>query len=238
MARPVSNPGRTLFKSVSYMESWATNNAYYAGNIGYSYTMGNQYTKAAAYSGVVNLGGYTGTPDPAGARDASKRAMVTSKKGAPFDRFGNPTKQRGSIPLGQLLMGGYQFPGQAFAPKQVDYGVWVANPLSMWTQSLGAGGTSYNYLRARNIGPDAQDQGWKTTLSTAQKYSGTGKSSVYQGVERYSTQETRLGKNITEDPNSGFKALEKHSSSQHYIPELSQMYKETNPNIGLARRNV
>ena len=238
MARPVSQPGKALFKSGAYMESWATNNAYYAGNVGYSYTMGNQYTKAAAYSGVVSVGGYTGTPDSKAANIASNRAMVTSKRGAPFDIMFNPTRQKGSLALGQVLMGGYQFPGQAFAPKQVDYGVWVANPLSMWMQGLGAGGTSYNYLRARNIGPDAQDKGWQTTLSTAQKYTGKGTSSIYQGVERYSTQETRLGKNITEDPQSGFVPLDKHASSQHYLPGLSQMYKEENTDIGVARRKT
>ena len=236
MARPVDNPGRTPFKSQNYMESWATNNAYYAGNIGYSYTMGNQYTKAAAYSGVVNLGGYTGTPSASGGNSFYNRTSNISKKGQPYDMLGNPTKQRGSIPLGQVLMGGYQFPGQAFAPRQVDYGTWVANPLSMWMQSLGSGGTSYNYLRARNMGPDAQEKGWMMNLTTAGKYEGKGSSSVYQGVERYSTQETRMGKDIVNDPQSGFKALDKHASDQHYMSGLSQMYKEENTDIGHARR--
>ncbi len=235
MARPVSNPERAPFQTSNYVTSWAANNAYYAGNVGYNFTMGNQYTRAAVYSGVVNTGGYTGSA-PANKGHATQTAR--SPRGFAYDRYGNPKQQKGSIALGQVLMGGYQFPGQAFAPKQVGYGTWVASDISMFLQSQGAGGTSYNYLRARNRGPDAQEKGWQTKLSTAQPYTGKGSSSVYQGVERYSTQETRMGKNITEDPNSGFKALGKHSSDQHYISSLSQMYKEENKDIGFARRNT
>lgn len=232
MARAPDRPSGPQFKTQNYITSWATNNAYYAANIGYSYSMGNQYTRAAVYSGVVNTGGYTGL---APVNKTGETQTARSPRDFKFDRYGSPKKQKASIPLGQVMMGGLQFPGMAFAPRQADYGVWVPNKLAMWTVSLGAGGTSYNWLKQRNT---EAEKGWQVSLSTAQPYTGRGSSSVYQGVERYSTQETRMGKNITEDPNSGFKALGQHSPNQHYIAGLSQMYKEENKDIGFARRNT
>ena len=240
MARPASGRGgRAQFSAQSYMESQATNNAYYAGKYGYSYTLGNQYTDAAIKSGVVNPGGYTGLPkpeQPGGMGAISGMTSPTSRRNQPFDRFGNPTKQKGDPVLAQVLMGGYQFPGQAFNPRRGAGGAFMANELSMWMNSLGLGGRSPNLGRYRRVGAQWQDIGWKYQLSMAPKQIEKGESSIYQGFERYSTQETRMGTDAT-DPNAGFKRLESHSQNQHYISELSTLYKEDNNETGFARRS-
>lgn len=237
MAKPADHPSQ--FKSQNYMESQATNNAYYAGKYGYSYTLGNTYTDAAIKSGVVNPGGYTGLPkpeQPGGMGALSGMTSPTSRRNQPFDRFGNPTKQKGDTALQQVLMGGYQFPGQAFAPRKGKGGAFMANELSMWMQGLGIGGRSYNFGRQRLVGLANQSSKWSYQLTQASTEPGVGTSSVYQGFERYSTQETRMGTDAM-DPNAGFKRLGTHSPNQHYISELATLYKEDDNETGFARRS-
>ena len=233
MARPSSKPSQ--FSAGAYMSSQATHNAYYAGKYGYSYTLGNLYTDAAAKSGIVNPGGYTGLPQETG-RLGSQRSNPRSSRGQPFDQFGNPTQQKGDPVLQQVLMGGYQFPGQAFAPRRTKGGTYMANRLSMWMQSLGKGGRSYNFGQRRRLGVQNQSNKWQSQLTQAPKGPGVGTSSVYQGFERYSIQETRMGADAT-DPNAGFKRLQPHAQNQHYISELSNMYKEDTKETGFARRS-
>lgn len=239
MARPAAQPQRALFKSGAYMQNQAVRNAYYAGHYGYSYTLSNTYTQAAAKSGIVNVGGYTGTPKKKrGVSNYYQQQTAQNAPGQPFDRFGNPRQQQGDLQLAQVLMGGYQFPGQAFAPRRTKGGVFIANRLSMFIQSLGVGGISYNYLRARRRGPGQESTGWRYSLTYAADRVEDEKasSSIYQGFERYSTQETRLGTASSIDPNAGFKRLAGHAPDQHYISELSQMYKKEDTQTGPARR--
>ncbi len=232
MARGTDKPGQ--FSAGGYMASQATNNAYYAGKYGYSYTLGNLYTDAAIKSGVVNPGGYTGLPEETG-RLGSQRSNPRASRGQPFDQFGNPTKQKGDKVLTQVQMGGYQFPGQVWTPQRSKGGTYMANELSMWMQKLGAGGRSFNFGQFRVRGVENQSNRWQNKLTQATTGPGVGTSSVYQGFERYSTQETRMGTDIM-DPNAGFKKLQPHSRNQHYISELSNMYKEKNTQTGPARR--
>ncbi len=233
MARAADKPGQ--FSAEAYMASQATNNAYYAGKYGYSYTLGNLYTDAAAKSGVVNPGGYTGLPGDNS--DHSKWSNPRQARGQPFDQFGNPSKQKGDKVLTQALMGGYQYPGQAFTPRRGKGGTFMANQLSMWLQGLGVGGRSHNLGQRRRLGVQNQSNKWQYQLTQAPKGPGEGTSSVYQGFERYSTQETRLGTNYGVDPNAGFRKLESHSPNQHYISELSTLYKQDKKETGFSRRS-
>lgn len=240
MARPVAHPERALFQGGNYRTHEATQNAYYAGKYGYSWTFGTGKTQSAERSGKAHKGHYTGSPDMSERYDPHKQQSVINPRGMPFDQYGNPTRQQGDTVLGQMLMGGYQFPGQAFAPRRTEKGQFIANRLSMFLQSLGTGGYSHNMLQRRRKGEGAQSTGWKLTLSQSmganKEPDGKGKSSIYQGKERYSTQETRMGTNYGTDPNAGFKALQQHGSDQHYLPELANMYKEQNTDTGPARR--
>ena len=108
-------------------------------------------------------------------------------------------------------------------------------PGTPWIQSVRQVTISNNFLRNRRVSQGLQNP----NLTHATRAPDTkGKSSIEQGGERYSTIETRSGKGTKLPGHPGFQALDRHSSSQQFLPELSQMYKDTNTNIGYARRDL
>ena len=264
MARPGEGVTANDFHAGSYMQSWWANNSYYASTAGYNYAYqaGNIYTNAAIRSGVVNAGGYTNlTPGQRGI-GVSPQTMANprnSARQAPYDHLGNIKKQKGDVNLALVLMGGYQFPGQAFAPVRDKQGNWGPNELSKWMTSLGGNGPRLgSMLRPRRSGVGERSTGWSGTLTQSTSSNkafktpgaaGRGQSSEDSTQEMYSTEETRIGTRAQftdeewqEDKGkvarsyAGFKALGSTGTNPHLNAELGQMYQRENQNIGFARR--
>jgi hypothetical protein len=175
------------------------------------------------------------------------------RRGTAYDRFGNVNKQVGDVNLGLVLMGGFQFPGQAFAPSRRKSGIFGANPLAKWMNSRGTQGISYENRRVRNW---QRERGWTTQLSHSissnKAPGGLGQSSRDSTEEMYSTQETRLGtrahfteEELNKDTGefgrtwAGFKPLSVHAMNPHYDAKLGQMFKtESVTETGFARRTT
>ena len=240
MARPTAYPWKaTRSSEQGYTGSQSANMPYYAGHMGYSYTLGNTGTDAGIKSGVVRPGKYTGTPESGFTwENRNKWQSAINAPGQPYDMFGNPSKQPGGAHLARTLSGMFQFDPRSFMPRRTKKGAYIPNNMSMWLQSQGVGGTSFNFIKQRRTGVNQQSTGWRFTLTNAPVRIGDEKasSSIYQGFERYSTQETRLGTAYSTDPNAGYKALPGHAPDQHYMSGLGQMYKKENTQTGPARR--
>jgi len=257
VARAPDRSSAEQFSSASYMKSWWANNPYYASTAGqnYNFQAGNQYTDAAARSGVVNTGGYLNvSPEARGIpKNAYTRANPRNSSNVPYDYLGNVKKQKGDVNLGLVLMGGYQFPGQAFSPERDKTGRFGPNALTRWMIAQGAGGVSTNNLRYRQSAIDNRSTGWRGLLTQSpgpnKAIGGRGQSSQDSTREMYSTIETRLGTRAQFTDEAwqeegakygrswaGFKALPDTGGSPHLMAELGQMYKRTDPNVGFARR--
>lgn len=195
-------------------------------------------TNAAVRSGIVQTAGY-------------QRASPAYSPDVPYDRSRSVKKQKGAIDLGLVLMGGYQFSGQTFTPTMGKGGLFVANPLTRWMNRQGKGGYSPMNVRARNR--YYKDIGWVGVLSQSldpnKGPQGYGQSSEDATIERYSTQETRMGTRATftdeefdEETKkygrtwAGYRPLSTHSKNPHFDSALSQMYKSQKTNVGFARR--
>jgi hypothetical protein len=236
------------------MESWAANNPFYAPHVNWAFsTADNTRTDAAARSGVVQTAGYNNiAPQDRGLdpNDPMNWASPT-RSGSSYDRFGNVNKQVGDVQLGLVLMGGFQFPGQAFMPERLKSGLFGANPLARWMNKQGTGGVSQSGRRGRNT---QRETGWGAHLSrsiTSNKGpGGVGQSSVDSTVEMYSTRETRLGTRAyftDEEWNAGtqkygrswagFRPLQTHALNPHFDSKLT-MFKGENTNTGAARRVI
>lgn len=255
MARAPDKSSASQFKTKHYIQSWAANNPFYAQHVNWAFsTRDNTRTDAAARSGVVKTAGYHNTTPEARGFSANNPMNWASpvRKDTAYDQFGNVPKQRGDVQLGLVLMGGFQFPGQAFSPARMKSGMWSANPLALWLKSKGRAGYSPANVRDRTY---KQERGWTTQLSqslTSNKApGGTGQSSVDSTVEMYSTQETRLGTRAyftDEEWNAGtgkygrswagFRPLQTHALNPHFDSMLAPMFKKENPNVGAARRVV
>jgi hypothetical protein len=253
VARAPDKSNASQFNVQNYTQSWAANNPFYAAHVNYAFsTADNTRTNAAARSGVVQTAGYTNVaPENRGisANDPMNWASPT-RSGSSYDRFGNVNKQVGDLNLGLVLMGGNQFPGQAFMPERGKSGIFSANYLARWMNKQGTGGYSPSGLRARNT---RREGGWGPVLSqslTSNKApGGVGQSSIDSTVEMYSTQETRLGTRAyftDEEWNAGtkkygrswagFKPLMTHSLDPHFDSKLAPMFKRESPDGGAARR--
>ncbi len=255
MARAPDRSNAGQFKTSDYIQSWAANNPFYASHVNWAFdTFDTTRTKAAIRSGVVQTAGYNNiTPmdqgqdpkDPYNYAHPTRNADSTG-----YDRFGDVKKQKGDINLGLVLMGGYQFPGQAFSPSRTKYGLWEANPLAKWMNAQGVGGYSPEGRRWRQT---TTEHGWSDMLtqsiSSNKGPGGKGQSSEDSTLERYSTQETRLGTRAqftNEEFNegtskfgrtwAGYKPLSPHAMNPHFDSKLTQMFKTENDNIGFARR--
>jgi hypothetical protein len=243
------------------MQSWWANNPFYAGTAGYNYNYqaGNQYTNAAARSGVVNVGGYINLhPANRGIGiDPSTMANPRNSPHVPYDQFGYVKQQKGDVELALVLMGGYGMPGQALMPTRGKDGRFEANEFSKWLIRQGAGGITLPYTRYRRSGVEHRSTGWQGILSTSNSSnkayslggSGRGQSSEDSTVARYSTEETRLGTRaqFTDEEWqeegakygrswAGFKTLPDTGKNPYLQAELGTMYKRENPNVGFARR--
>ncbi len=255
MARAPDRSSASQFKASDYMQSWAANNPYYAQHVNWQFdTFDTTRTKAAIRSGVVSGAGYNNiSPEGLGysSKDPYNFAHPTrSADKTAYDQFGDVKKQRGDINLGLVLMGGYQFPGQAFNPSRTKYGLWEANPLAKWMNAQGVGGYSPEGRRGRNT---QQETGWMSLLSQSISSNkgpeGVGQSSEDSTQEMFSTQETRLGTRAqfsNEEFNegtgkfgsswAGYKPLSPYAMNPHWDSKLTQMFKTENENVGFARR--
>lgn len=183
-------------------ELYGTDGSYYDKiTSGPSYTKGNVYTEAAARSGIVNSGGYTGQPNQSVDITALKRSSIKYE----------------SSPA---------FPSQRSAG-----GVFMPNRLSMWHKApVGSGRQAPETRRYRRLGVRNQSLGWRAKLTQASTKSEKGTSSIYTGFERYKTRETASGTSAL-DPNAGFKKLELHATNQNYAAGLAKMFKEQGSKI-------
>ncbi len=238
MARAPDRSSAEQFNVTEYTQSWAANNPFYAAHVNWAYDA----TGRTGYSNVK--------PQDRGisATDPMNWASPT-RKGTAYDRFGNVNKQRGDVNLGLVLMGGTQFPGQAFIPERSKLGTFTANRLARWMNEQGVRGYSPEGRRSRNY---RRETGWSTMLSQSISSSkGVGQSSEDTTEEMYSTQETRLGTRayFTDeevDANTGkmgrtwagFKPLSTHAMNPHFDSKLGQMFKTESPNVGFARRTL
>lgn len=263
MARPTDQPSASQFRTQAYITSWWANNAYYAPTAGYNYAYSpsNIYTDAAIRSGVVHTGGYTLLTPMQQGIGVSPYTMANPRNSASqakYDQFGNVKRQKGDVQLGLVLMGGYQFPGQAFMPVRGKDGRFEPNALVKWMTSLGAEGPTLPMLRNRRSSVGERVSGWAGILSestgsnkamSVPGAAGRGQSSEDSTQEMYSTEETRIGTRAQftdeewqEDKGkvgrswAGFRALGSTGSTPHLDAELGQMYERTNPNVGFARR--
>ena len=258
MARAPDRSNAGQFNAQSYTQSWAANNPYYAPHVNYAFnTLDNTRTQAAVRSGVVHVAGYSNiTPMDQGQDQKNPYNWASPIRNADttgYDQFGNVKKQKGDINLGLVMMGGYQFPGQAFNPSRTKYGLWEANPLAKWMNAQGTGGYSPTGLRDRRVGQSQRETGWMDLLSQSISSNkgpeGKGQSSEDSTLERYSTQETRLGTRAqftNEEFNegtsefgrtwAGYKPLSPHAMNPHFDSKLTQMFKTENANVGFARR--
>jgi len=249
VARPPDRSSAKQFRSKNYMQSWAANNPYYASHVNWAFnTLDTTRTQAAARSGIVHVAGYTNVSPQDRGIEANAWTMANPRNNmnVPYDQFGNVKKQRGDINLGLVLMGGYQFPGQAFAPTQrygSNSGLFMANQLATWLnakhQGILAGQTGTRYRRdARNA--RNRERGWETTLSQSiGSNKGTGASSLDTTIARYSTQETRLGTRATFADRrtwEGWRPLSSYRMNPHFNSRLGQMFQTENTNTGFARR--
>lgn len=256
MARPPDESSARQFNVTRYTESWAANNPYYATHVGWEFdTTDTTRTQAAIKSGVVRTAGYYNVrPEDRGISASSlyNQANPRHHSSVPYDRFGNVKKQRGDIQLGLVLMGGLQFPGQAFAPVQGKAGVFGPNYLARWMNSKMAGKQlSLSGMRARN---QVRERGYtdflSQSISSNKAPGGVGQSSRDTTQEMYSTQETRLGtraiftsEEIDKETGkygrtwAGYRPLSAHAMNPHFDSKLGQMFKTENPNIGFARRS-
>jgi hypothetical protein len=235
------------------MESWAANNPFYAPHVNWAFsTEDTTRTQAAARSGVVRVASYSNvTPQNRGINENDPMNWASPvRSGTSYDKFGNVNKQVGDVQLGLVLMGGFQFPGQAFMPDRSSLGTFSANKLARWMNKQGVGGYSPEGRRYRSY---RRETGWSSMLS--QSFSsnkapdGIGQSSMDSTLERYSTQETRLGtrayftdEEMNKDTGrfgrtwAGFKPLGSHATNPHFDSKLTQMFKTENANVGAARR--
>ena len=273
MARGSSNPNSNLFSTEGYIQSWAAHNTYYAARIaaaspnfliagGLSSTsqytdfrVGNQYTKAALYSGIVNVGGY-GPLFGSAPGDSIRASPNYAAKDANLNYLG--MRKAGKADKNIDYAGGRSIiPGAAFTPSRSKTGRYSANKLSKFMAAQGGGGPSQNLLRYRNRGGGISDstRSWKSTLTQStgsQKgKSGFSQSSVDTTGEKYATKETAMGANMYDTDErvrgerferswAGYKELSPHSSNAHFfgISGLAQMYRpDEKPQGGDARRN-
>ena len=255
MARAPDKSSASQFNTKDYTESWAANNPFYAKHVNWAFdTTDTTRGNAAARSGVVQTAGYNNiTPQNRGisATDPNNWANPRHHSSAPYDQFGNVKKQRGDVNLGLVLMGGYQFPGQAFAPEKGGAGVFGAGVLAKWMNKQGVGGWSPEMVRVRNR--YRKETGWDMqltqSLSPNKAPGGVGQSSEDSTTEMYSTQETRLGtrayfsdEELNEETGkfgrtwAGYKPLGVHATNPHFDSKLGQMFKTENANVGFARR--
>jgi hypothetical protein len=255
VARPPDKSSASQFRTQSYIESWAANNPFYAPHVNWAFdTTDTTLGRSAAYSGNVQVAGYNNvTPQNKGIDENNPINWASPvRRGTAYDRFGAVNKQVGDVQLGLVLMGGYQFPGQAFSPERTKSGLWGANPLAKWMNKQGVQGYVPEGRRYRN---GRRETGWSTMLSrsiTSNKaVGGVGQSSEDSTQEVYSTQETRLATRAeftNEQFNAeagkfgrtwaGFKPLSTHSLNPHFDSKLGQMFKTENANTGFARRST
>lgn len=281
MARAADYPGRVLFSTSSYISSWWTNNAYYAGTAGktYAFVAGDGYTtsvgggyrgsRSALYSGVVHPAGYSAISPrgyggtPSNPYWGTPRTMFNTSSPIrnayqPYDAFGNIRRQRGDIQLGKLMMGGYQFPGQAFSPDYSPQKGLRANTLVRWFENLGMGGYTDPMVRFRRSDKSWRSTGWAGNLTTATSANkalevpganGRGQSSEDSTTEMYKTIETTLGarssftdetwneaKSKFAQSWAGWKELGDTGKQPYLDASLGQMFEEENTNVGFARR--
>ncbi len=254
MARAPDRSSASQFRTKGYTQSWAANNPYYASHVNWAFdTTDTTRSNAAARSGVVQTAGYNNvTPQDQGIDPNNPRNWASPvRRGTAYDRLGNVNKQKGDINLGLVLMGGYQFPGQSMVPERDALGFFGANPLARWLNAQGTGGYSPMNLRARNMAN--KETGWNVQLSQSissnKAPGGVGQSSEDSTIERYSTQETRMGtrafftdEELDEETKkfgrtwAGFKPLRANLPNPHFDSALGQMFKTDNPNVGAARR--
>ena len=252
MARAPDRSDAGQFNATQYMESWAANNPFYAQHVNYQFnTFDTTRTKAAIRSGVVTSAQYSNvSPEGKGLKQSDPYNWASPIRSAStaYDAQGNVKKQKGDVQLGLVLMGGYQFPGQAFSPSRTKYGLWEANPLAAWMNAQGVGGYSPANLRSRNT---RREVGWMASLSQALSYpTEPGQSSEDTTEEMYSTQETRLGTRAqftNEEFNegtgkfgrtwAGYRPLSPHALNPHFDSKLTQMFTTKNDNVGFARRS-
>ena len=257
MARAPDKSYAGQFKTTDYIQSWAANNPYYAPHVTWEFdTMDTRRTQAAARSGIVRSPGYSNiSPENRGydQRDMRNWARPEHPSSAPYDYLGNVKKQRGDVQLGLVMMGGYQFPGQAFRAVPGKSGFLMPNRLAKWMNEQGIGGYSPEGRRFRRSGGKYRDRGWEGTLSQSMSSNkgpgGFGQSSEDSTVERYSTQETRMGtraiftdEEFDEETKkfgrtwAGFRPLSTHSRNPHFNSALGQMFQSKNTDTGFARR--
>ena len=272
MARGSYQPGFNQFSSEGYMQSWAAHNTYYATRIAAAtpvseqagwmttsqyrdFILGNQYTNAAVYSGVVNVGGY-GPLFGSAPGDKVRASPNYAAKDANLNVFGFRKAERADTNI-DYAGGRSIIPGQAFVPSRSKTGRYGPNKLSKFMAAQGSGGDSPEMLRYRNRGGGISDstRSWKSTLTQStgsQKgASGFSQSSVDTTGEKYATKETAMGANMYDTDErvrgerferswAGYKELSPHSSNAHFfgISGLAQMYKpDEKPQGGDARRN-
>ena len=254
MARAPAKSEARQFNTDEYISSWAANNPFYAAHVNWEFsTEDTTRTQAAARSGVVHVAGYSNiSPQNRGISqfDPQNWANPRHSPGVPYDRFGNVKTQRGDVQLGLALMGGLQFPGQAFMPDRTRSGLFVANRLSRWMNKQLIPGSVSSGRRDRQY---EQERGWTVTLSQSissnKAPDGIGQSSEDSTMAMYSTQETRLGtrayftdEELNKDTGkfgrtwAGFKPLGSHATNPHFDSKLGQMFKTENANVGFARR--
>ena len=273
MARAPDRSSASQFSTSGYINSWAANNPYYAANAAnsYEFNLGNQHSNAAIRSGVVQTAGYNnvsprgygpsdgygGTLTGVNSWQSQNRANPRNSSSAPYDQLGNVKKQGGDINLGLVLMGGYQFPGQAMSPVRDKNGNWGDNALVKFLKAQGSGGVTNPNLRRRWGYDMGRSRGWVGNLTYsagpnkafANGSGGRGQSSEDSTQEMYSTLETRLGTRAQFTDEAwqekgakfgrswaGYKPMGQTSGNPHLNAQLGQMYNENNPNVGGARR--
>ncbi len=262
MARAPDKSSAGQFSTASYTASWAANNPYYAGHVNWAFntfdttrgSLGGE-SQAALKSGVVHQASYSNIkPQDSGydQKNQSNWASPINSSDVPYDQYGQVKKQVGDMQLGLVMMGGYQFPGNAFGYKKTLQG-FVPDELSLWMMNQGTGGARTTGLRYRRYSEKWREKGWQTQLSQS-LYSNKGPGGISQSsedstIERYSTQETRRGtrsaftdETLNEETGkfgrswAGFQPLSTHSKEAHFDFRLGQMFKSENPNTGAARR--
>ncbi len=263
MARAPDKSSAEQFNVADYTSSWAANNPYYAAHVTWGFdttdttrgALGGP-SQSALKSGIVQVASYSNIHPEASGKSASDPlnwANPRHSSNVPYDRFGNVKKQAGDVNLGLVLMGGYQFPGQAFGYKQTQTRGFVPDGMSLWMLEQGMAGYSPSGLRSRKYGDRFRDKGWQATLTRSTTSNkgpgGYGQSSEDSTMEMYSTRETRLGKSVhftdeefDEETKkfgrswAGYRRLASHGSNPHYDSSLGQMFVRGNVNVGEARR--